>query len=272
MMLIGKRLIKNMCDGYDMKIVHTLLVYSLIAVISFPLTLLHAQIPIGYKGKPFHDDSVTIFPVHIPGKLQCEYYDRGGEGVAYGGTKAKVNGLNVGSDFNRTMGCNEEGTSYLCRFRDTEAVSISYTKPCCDSDTVKNMFPQTLHQIYTGWTPPGQWLNYTVHVDTPGVYTIHFLYTAPLPEGLEFSLALNNRTVVHKARVPNSCHSDQNDGLRWHRWNKVMNLAEVTFPHTGLQLLTFTVTYPDSTEKNDLGNFDYIEFVRKGPAPAVKGK
>ncbi|MFZ4620237.1 MAG: hypothetical protein ACOYNS_06750 [Bacteroidota bacterium] len=228
---------------------------------------LNAQFPKDYTGRPFHDDSVRIFPAHLPGILQCEYYDLGGEGVAYGGTKARVNGLNVGSDFNRSMGCNEGGAQYLCRFRDTEAVAVSYTKPCCDIDSVKNMFPQSLGQIYTGWTPPGQWMKYTVFVDTPGVYTIHFVYTAPMPEGLEFSLALNNRMIVDKARVPNSCHSDQKDGLRWHRWNKALNIAEITFPTKGLQLLTFTATYPDANEKNDLGNFDYIEFVRKGSVP-----
>ncbi len=255
-----------------MQLRSTLMGYYLIAVTLINPTTLAAQIPKEYKGMPFHDDSVKIYPIHIPGKLQCEYYDFGGYGVAYGGTKAKVNGRNVGADFNNAMGCNESGTTYLCRFRDTEAVAISYTKPCCDVDPAKNMFPQILQQMYTGWTPPGQWLNYTVQVDTPGVYTIHFLCTAPLPEGLELSLALNNTTVVNKAIVPNSCHGDQKDGLRWHRWNKVMNVAEIAFPNTGLQLLTLKVTYPDVFEKNDLGNFDYIEFVRKSSAPALNGK
>jgi len=151
----------------------------------------------------------------------------------------------------------------MCTFRDTEAVAISYTKPCCDVDAQKNRVPQTLKQIYTGWTRPGQWMNYTVRVDSPGVYSINFMYTAPFPLSLEFSLALNNQTVVDKATVPNSCHGDQSDGLRWHRWNKIMNFAEITFPDTGLQLLTFKVTYPDPNQRDDLGNFDYIEFVPK---------
>jgi hypothetical protein len=255
-----------------MKTVTTVILFFLIITFYVSSTNLFAQIPNDYKGKPFHNDSVKIFPVHIPGKLQCEYYDIGGEGIAYGGTKAKVNGINVGADFNKAMDCNEGGTPYLCRFRDSEAVAISYTKPCCDVDPDKNTYPQILKQIYTGWTPPGQWLNYTVQVDTPGIYTINFLCTAPLPDGLEFSLALNNKTVVNKAQVPNSCHGDQKDGLRWHRWNKVMNLAEITFQKTGLQLLTFKATYSDVFEKTDLGNFDYIEFVRKGSLPMIKDK
>lgn len=234
--------------------------------------MLLAQIPAEYKGKPFHDDSVKTYPIHIPGKLQCEYFDYGGEGVAYGGTKAKVNGRNVGADFNAAMGCNEGGTPYLCSFRDTEAVAISYTKPCCDIDTAKNTFPQKLQQLYTGWTSPGQWLNYTVHVDTPGVYTINILCTAPLPNGFELSLSLNNKIVVNRAMVPNSCRGDQEDHLRWHRWNKVMHAAEITIPDTGLHLLTVKVTYPDVFERTDLGNLDFIEFVRKGSAPTLKSK
>lgn len=31
-----------------------------------------------YRGKPFNNDSQLI-----PGKLQCEFYDTGGEGIAY---------------------------------------------------------------------------------------------------------------------------------------------------------------------------------------------
>jgi hypothetical protein len=234
---------------------------------AFTLT---AGVPDGYRGTPFHNDSVTVSPIRIPGIMQCEYYDLGGEGVAYGGTKPMVNGLNAGAAFNRQAGCNEGGTPYLCTFRETEGVAVSYTKPCCDVDSLRNSFPQALRELYIGWTPPGEWLNYTVRADSPGVYSIHFLYTAPLPMGLEFSLALNHKEVVRKAPVPNSCHGDQTDPLRWHRWNKIMNLAEIAFPDTGLHLLTFRVTYPDPSERNDMGNFDYIEFVPKGAIPAAK--
>jgi hypothetical protein len=259
----------NINGGNTMNRSFVLLITILAGVIIVPLVPLYAQIPKDYQGTPFHNDSVKVFPIRIPGILQCEYYDIGGAGIAYGGTKEKVNGRNVGAEFNRTMGCNEFGTPYLCSFRDTEAVAVSYTKPCCDLDSARNMFPQVRGQIYTGWTRPGQWLNYTVYVDTPGVYSIHILCTAPLPDGFELTLALNSKTVVDRAAVPNSCHGDQKDGLRWHRWNKVMDLAEVTFPTAGVHLLTLTVSYPDRNETNDLGNFDYVEFVRKSSVPAA---
>jgi hypothetical protein len=88
---------------------------------------------------------------------------------------------------------------------------------------------------------------------------------AGIPAGYKGTPFHNNQTVVNKAIVPNSCHGDQSDGLRWHRWNKIMNLAEITFPDSGLQLLTFEVTYPDPNQRDDPGNFDYIEFVPKAP-------
>jgi hypothetical protein len=248
------------------------MLFYVIAVVCLCCSNLFTQIPAGYKGSPFHNDSVKVYPIRIPGKLQCEYYDFGGLGVAYGGTKAKINGLNPGADLNYKQHCNEGGNTYLCTFRDTEAVAVSYTKPCCDYDAVKNMYPQILKQLYAGWTSPGQWLNYTVHVDTPGVYLINFLHTASLIQGLEFSLALNDSIVVNKEKVPNSFHSDMTDTQKWHRWNKLMSFAEIAFPDTGLQLLTFRVTYVDPAEKGDMGNFDYIEFVRKSPVSVGMSK
>jgi hypothetical protein len=244
------------------------LIFLLFMVVSLTSSNLLAQIPVGYKGTPFHNDSVKVYPIRIPGKLQCEFYDFGGFGVAYGGTKALVNGINVGAYFNKSQNCNEGGTPYLCTFRDSEAVAISYTKPCCDLDGTLNSYPQTAGQMYTGWTSPNQWLNYTVHVDTPGVYSINFLYTAALIRGLEFSLSLNHKTVV-KLLLPNTFHSDSIDNLRWHRWNKAINIAEITLPDTGEQLVTFNAAYPAHSETADIGNFDYIEFVKKGPASPI---
>lgn len=37
----------------------------------------------GYKGMPFHDSVYQGGPQEIPGRVQCAYYDFGGEGIAY---------------------------------------------------------------------------------------------------------------------------------------------------------------------------------------------
>jgi hypothetical protein len=228
-----------------------------------------AAIPDGYTGTPFHDDSVKVYPIKIPGKVQCEYYDFGGKGVAFDGTVPLNNGINEGAHLNGPppgYSCNEGGIPYQCTFRAKEDVPVSYTKPSFDIDGNLNKYIQVLHQMYIGWTPPGEWLNYTVHVDTPAIYSVNLMYTAPFPKGCDISLALNKKTLVNKATVPNSSKTgSQTDGNRWHRWNKAEGFAEITLPDTGLQLLTLTITYSDPTLNEQLGNFDYLEFVRKGP-------
>ena len=39
--------------------------------------------PEDYKGKPFQDSVYKGGAQVIPGRVQCAYYDQGGEGVAY---------------------------------------------------------------------------------------------------------------------------------------------------------------------------------------------
>jgi hypothetical protein len=43
----------------------------------------NAAVPLDYQGKPFQDSVYTAGPQAIPGRLECAYYDLGGEGVAY---------------------------------------------------------------------------------------------------------------------------------------------------------------------------------------------
>jgi len=45
-----------------------------------------------YHGKPFQDNAYHGGPQTIPGRVQCAYYDLGGEGVAYHDTDATNHG------------------------------------------------------------------------------------------------------------------------------------------------------------------------------------
>jgi hypothetical protein len=68
-----------------------------------------------YAGQPFHDQRYAGGPQVIPGKVQCAYYDAGGEGVAYHDSDA----VNHGSgELNPLDG------SYLHGFRVREGVDI----------------------------------------------------------------------------------------------------------------------------------------------------
>ncbi len=54
-----------------------------------------------YQGKPFEDSVYRGGPQKIPGRVECAYYDLGGEGVAY----HDVDAVNDGSgSLTRRMG------------------------------------------------------------------------------------------------------------------------------------------------------------------------
>jgi len=61
-----------------------------------------------YQGKPYADSVYTDGAQKIPGKLHCEYYDFGGEGIAYHDTDS----INEGSG-----GLNPADGKYINSFR-----------------------------------------------------------------------------------------------------------------------------------------------------------
>ena len=102
-----------------------------------------------YRGKPFHDSVYHGGAQKIPGRVQCAYYDLGGEGVAYHDTEAK----NQGSG-----GLNPADGTYLNQFRIDEGVDTSYTKFHRDAvidDSPYNVVLPPENQPYVGWTEPG---------------------------------------------------------------------------------------------------------------------
>ena len=106
------------------------------------------------------------WPQKIPGRVQCAYYDLGGEGVAYHNTDT----VNHGSgEFNPADG------SYLNEFRMNEGISTSYTKfrDGIDNNPYNLVVPPE-GQLYVGWTVPGEWLNLTVAVEHAGILPLIF--------------------------------------------------------------------------------------------------
>src|SRR5204863_394670 len=73
----------------------------------------------GYQGRPFQDSVYRGGPQTIPGRVQCAYYDFGGEGVAYHDSDATNHG---------SGGLNPANGEYLNEFRMHEGVDVSYTK------------------------------------------------------------------------------------------------------------------------------------------------
>ena len=80
----------------------------------------------------------------VPGTVQAENYDTGGQGVAYNVTA--VNG---------------SGNSYR-----SDGVDLEATTDTGGGDDI-------------GWTASGQWFKYTINVSTAGTYTVGLRLAAP---------------------------------------------------------------------------------------------
>jgi len=219
-------------------------VLGLAAAISAPATDFLSS----YKGIPYHDSryhgGVLGGAQAIPGRVQCAYYDLGGEGIAYHDTTEK----NEGSG-----GLNPADGSYLNEFCMHEAVDISYTKfhDAIDNNPYNKVVPEE-NQLYVGWTQPGEWFNLTVAVQQAGVYTIDLLYTSN--RGGKISLDRNGQPLVSAVDII-STKTDQDPVAwrQWHHWNIVTNMAEVALPK-GVCVLTLHVL----TEGNM--NFAWLDF------------
>jgi hypothetical protein len=200
-----------------------------------------------YHAKPFQDSVYHGGPQKIPGRVQCAYYDLGGEGIAYHDTDAKNNG---------SGNLNPANGTYLNEFRMHEGVDTSYTKfhEQIDNNPYDLVQPPE-GQLYVGWTAPGEWFNMTVAVEKPGVYSIDLLYTSN--RGGTISLDRNHQPLVSSINIIST--KNDNDPIawrQWHHWNVMTNIAEVKLPK-GVCVLTLHVL----TEGNM--NFAYLDFEPK---------
>jgi Carbohydrate binding module (family 6) len=196
-----------------------------------------AALPSGYGGKPFCDSVYTNGAQGIPGRVQCAFYDLGGEGIAYHDTDAVNRGsgeLNLKLEHHRP-----HATPYFWSFRANEGVDISYTKDFADFNHTNFVAPAT-NQLYIGWTADGEWCNYTVNVKKAGPYKIVALY----------GNAANRITFSINGRPASECKLPLATGSM-HIWNKAA-IGTITFPEPGLQLLTFNYGKGN--------NFAYFEF------------
>jgi hypothetical protein len=217
-----------------------LLKYIGIGGLAFGLSAIvgSAALPPDYKGQPFADAVYKAGPQVIPGRIECAYYDLGGEGVAYHDTDAKNNGsgvLNQQKNHQRP-----HAIPYHWNFRTNESVDVSYTKDFADFNHNQNLVNPPTNQFYLGWTDNGEWCNYTVNVKKAGTYKIIALYGN---EPSTFKFSINNRPA-------RDCKFPVHTGSM-HKWNKAV-VGTIAFRETGLQLLTL--------HYNKGNNFAYFDF------------
>ncbi|NJK93903.1 MAG: hypothetical protein HC905_02320 [Bacteroidales bacterium] len=167
--------------------------YLCLGFIFCTLPFLTAQLPAGYKGKPYKDSVYKGGPQVIPGRIELAYYDLGGEGIAY----HDVTPENEGSKLNREV--HDYGShlrpgisAYIAFFREKEGVDISYTKDWADFNHPNKVDPK-VNQLYIGWQEDGEWTNYTVDIKAPGKYRIVTVYGN---DDNQSTLWLNNQKIV----------------------------------------------------------------------------
>jgi hypothetical protein len=191
-----------------------------------------------YQGKPWNNQ-----PQQIPGRLQCELYDLGGEGIAYHDNDSMNNG---------SGNLNPANGTFLNEFRMNEAVDISYTKARDIDNSPYNKVEPVMNEFYTGWTIPGEWINYTVLVNKTGSYTIGIMYTASGDGSI--GLSVDGKEVASDLFIPSTRHVKETIPWRqWHHWNKINSLVTVKLTK-GLHVLTL------KTMTNGNMNYDYLEF------------
>ena len=190
-----------------------------------------SALPANYKGTPFTDSVYHEGAQTIPGRVRLSYYDLGGEGVAY--HDADVLNHGSGSD-NKTQPCTDSACNalppYLCFFRANEAVDMTAPKCIFDFFKREGTISPPSHENFVEFTVKGEWVNCTVHVKTRGTYRIGALYGIAIRDSLFISL--NNNPKAGKIIYPKGTGGA-------HFWVYSDTLGTISFPDTGLNLLTF---------------------------------
>jgi hypothetical protein len=196
-----------------------------------------------YKGVPYRDTVTALSEQQIPGKLQCEFYDIGGEGITFHDTDDKNSG----------SGALNKGPGYYFNFRINEAVDISFTKYHDSIDnSIYSLVQPKIDQLYLGWTEPGEWTSYTVNVLEDGNYKIGVMYTSNRGGAVRFVVDGADSTALLK--IPTTFNEKETIKWRnWHHWNYADSIGVIHLKK-GKRVLKLEIS-----EQGNF-NFDYFSF------------
>jgi hypothetical protein len=227
-------------------------------------SIVRADIPAGYQGKPFDPAvaggpmlpaGVTAGPYPIPGRLEFENYDMGG--------------LNVGYFTADHIMCGASGYR-----KDGVAASLCATSPAPDTiygapkgdvyyDTGDPTLDGTTYpragatDVYIGAVRPGDWVNITVDVQTAGTYQIGSTWASgngpPGKEGgngaMELQVFVNGTKELDWTAVFPGYATLAN----FHDWKPYPNMGTITLA-AGLQVIKL------DTGADPHLNLDYVQF------------
>lgn len=123
---------------------------------------------------PVEPGQDPLFPHMVPGRIEAEDFDLGGQGVAYNDTEEE----NLGG-----------------MYRESEWVDIKATR---DEDG----------QFQLGWIKEGEWTEYTVCAEV-GMYTVTFRVTANVFHPGQITLVVDGETIG-MIQTPNTGSWDEN--------------------------------------------------------------
>jgi hypothetical protein len=217
---------------------------SAVVLVVLPIASCKVNSKDSYAGKPY-SDATHVGAQQIPGRLQCEFFDVGGEGIAFHDSDT----VNSGSG-----ALNPADGTYLNEFRIREPVDISYTKfrePLIDNSPFNLVDPEP-DQLYVGWTEPGEWVKYTVDVKVTGKYKLGLMYTAN--QHGQISLSLNDVDATGPIDVPATFVAEDTIAWRqWHHWNYLNKMPAIELSK-GLQTITLHTLAVGQM------NFEHLDF------------
>jgi GH35 family endo-1,4-beta-xylanase len=175
----------------------------------------------GGNGTPY-----TGTPYTIPGRIEVENYNNGGQGVAYNDTTSGNEGGNYRNDGVDLGGTNEAG----------------------------------YNSAVLGWTANGEWLKYTVNVTTSGTYTIEFRVASNI-SGSSYYLEVDGVNVTGTMNVASTggwdtWRTDTKTNVNLSAGQRVMRLVVVSggFNMGWFQMWTTSTTSPTNTPTGNGGN------------------
>ncbi|HUI92801.1 MAG TPA: hypothetical protein VLX68_11190 [Chitinivibrionales bacterium] len=219
------------------------------STISFLLftTLASAAIPPGYTGKPFCCDTLKGHYQQIPGQIVAVLYDSGGEGVA----------------FHYPGGCGNGSTMR----QNAAGQTIAADKACMQpyETAFDYVFGTNPGQHATGYwhlawidaastTDPGEWVKFSVHVNTAGTYYVGFHEANAYLPNLQTLTYYNGTNVKIDSIVNMAVDTPLPSGCPevWHSWSYTPKVDSVALD-TGLQVIQMTF-------KVGSWNFDWMQF------------
>jgi hypothetical protein len=235
--------------------------FAAAALLSALAPAARADIPAGYLGTPFNPatvggagiipPTVKAGPFQLPGRLDLVNYDLGGEGVAY---HSEAHYTTKDGDGYRT----DRPTATMCKTVTTKP-DIWYDTGDAAKDGMPYP-PADPQDFYIGSVHPNDWFNYTVDVQTAGMYTLSANFATgngpPGGEGgdgdMELQISVNGvQQADWKTVFP-----DFQNKANFHNWKPYPAFAKLTL-EKGISVIKFQAPFKHL-------NLDYVQFTLDG--------